>query len=104
MHFLAIEIGGTKLQLFAGTGDGEILERHRFPVDRSRGGKGIRLQIEAALPGLMEKWQPQGIGVGFGGPVRWKSGEILRSHHVEGLDRLPARRLADAPHRHSSSD
>ena len=89
MHFLAIEIGGTKLQLFAGTGGGEIVERLRFSVDRSRGAEGIRLQIEAALPGLIEKWQPRGIGVGFGGPVRWKSGEILRSHHVEGWTDYP---------------
>jgi glucokinase len=84
MHFLAIEIGGTKLQLFAGTGDGEILERVRFPVDRAKGGKGIRVQIESALPELIKKWKPKGIGVGFGGPVRWQSGTILRSHHVEG--------------------
>src|SRR6478735_7803432 len=89
MHFLAIEIGGTKLQLFAGTGGGEIVERLRFSVDRSRGAEGIRLQIEAALPGIIEKWQPRGIGVGFGGPVRWKSGEILRSHHVEGWTDYP---------------
>src|SRR5690348_6351244 len=89
MHFLAIEIGGTKLQLFAGTAEGTILERLRFPVEREKGGKGIRLRIEAALPGLMEKWKPAAIGVGFGGPVRWQTGEILRSHHLEGWNDYP---------------
>jgi glucokinase len=89
MHFLAIEIGGTKLQLFAGTGEGEIVERVRFPVDRAKGGKGIRVQIEEALPELIKKWKPRGIGVGFGGPVRWQTGVILRSHHVEGWTDYP---------------
>jgi hypothetical protein len=30
MHLLAIEIGGSKLQIFAGNDQGSILERRRF--------------------------------------------------------------------------
>lgn len=82
--FLAVEIGGTKLQLCIGTSAGEITERRRFQIDRTAGGKGIRRQIEGALPELLEKFSPRAIGVGFGGPVDWQSGKIARSHHLEG--------------------
>jgi glucokinase len=89
MHLLAIEIGGSKLQVFAGNEEGEILERRRFSVDRSAGGEGIRAQIANALPALISAWQPKAIGVGFGGPVRWREGEIATSHHVSGWSNFP---------------
>lgn len=89
MNLLAIEIGGTKLQLYAGTADGEIRERRRFPVDRAAGGKGIRRQIEAALPELVTQWQPQAIGVGYGGPVNASSGRVARSYHLGGWNDYP---------------
>jgi predicted NBD/HSP70 family sugar kinase len=50
MHLLAIEIGGTKLQLCAGTPNGEILDRIRLDVDRAAGGAGIRTQIAETIP------------------------------------------------------
>ena len=87
--FLAIEIGGTKLQLFAGTGDGNIVDRRRFFVDRPRGAEGIREQIAQAVPELVEKWQPVAIGVGYGGPVDWRTGRIWRSYHIAGWSDFP---------------
>lgn len=89
MPFLAIEIGGTKLQIVAGTATGEILDRRRFAVDRSAGGAAIRAQIEGALPELLTKWSPSAIGCGYGGPVDWKTGRINRSHHVQGWEDFP---------------
>jgi glucokinase len=89
MHLLAIEIGGSKLQIFAGNEAGRILERRRFSVDRKAGGEGIRAQIAEALPALISAWRPRAIGVGFGGPVRWREGEIVKSHHVPGWDDFP---------------
>jgi len=86
---LAIEIGGTKLQLFAGTGDGDIVDRRRFFVDRARGAEGIREQIAQAVPELIEKWKPAAIGVGYGGPVDWRSGRIWRSYHIQGWSDFP---------------
>jgi glucokinase len=82
--FLGIEIGGSKLQFVAGDESAAIIERRRFDVDRARGAEGIRRQIVGALPGLSTKWKPAAIGVGFGGPVDWKSGRIARSHQIEG--------------------
>ncbi len=89
MTFLAIEIGGTKLQIVAGTASGEILDRRRFAVDRAAGGAAIRAQIAGALPGLIQQWSPAAIGCGYGGPVDWKTGRINRSHHVEGWEDFP---------------
>ena len=89
MHFLAIEIGGTKLQVCAGTADGAIVARVRFAVDRAGGGEGIRAQIIGALPELIAKWGPRAIGVGYGGPVDWKTGRIKCSHHIAGWNNFP---------------
>ena len=83
-HVLAIEIGGTKLQLAVGDDTGAITERRRFTVDKARGGEGIREQIADALPALLSKAKPVAIGVGFGGPVDWRTGRIARSHQIEG--------------------
>lgn len=86
---VGIEIGGTKLQLVAGTVQGQILERRRFIVDASAGGAGIRAQIEGALPSLLALGRVSGIGVGFGGPVDWESGRIACSHQIPGWSEFP---------------
>jgi len=88
-HFVAIEIGGTKLQLCAGTADGSILDRRRFLVNRERGAEGMREQIALAVPELVAKWRPAAIGVGYGGPVDWRTGRIWRSYHISGWSDFP---------------
>lgn len=82
--FIGIEIGGTKLQLVLGDASGKIIERRKFAVQPDKGASGIREQIEGGLPELIRGGKPESIGVGFGGPVDWRSGKICRSHHVEG--------------------
>ena len=32
----------------------------------------------------MDLFEPQAVGVGFGGPVDWQTGRIARSHQIEG--------------------
>jgi glucokinase len=84
MAFVGIEIGGTKLQLFAGDASGTILDRRRISVEPARGAEGIRESIQETLPALIKQWNAQGICVGFGGPVNWRTGTISRSHQIEG--------------------
>src|SRR5438093_4999167 len=85
MHNLhGIEIGGTKLQVVTGDAAGAILERRSFTVERAEGAAGIRRQIEEGLLALARDGEPKAVGVGFGGPVDWKTGRICRSHHIEG--------------------
>ena len=81
---LGVEIGGTKLQLVLGDKRGRINERRKLAVDPARGAAGIRQQIERALPELLGGRQVLKVGVGFGGPVDWRTGKICRSHQVEG--------------------
>lgn len=79
---LGIEIGGTKLQLVTGDASGQIDKRFRYTVEPAQGAKGILNQIEATLAQLTEV--PTAIGVGFGGPVNWKTGHIATSHQIGG--------------------
>ncbi len=81
---LGIEIGGTKLQLVLGDERGQISERRKLAVDPAKGAAGIRQQIEGALPELLGRRQVVRVGVGFGGPVDWRTGKICRSHQIEG--------------------
>lgn len=81
---IGIEIGGTKLQLVLGDEKGKIHQRLRLTVDSKCGAAGIRQQIQESLPKLMANADVSNIGVGFGGPVDWKTGRICRSHQVEG--------------------
>src|SRR5205814_7747358 len=83
-NFLGIEIGGTKLQIVAGDASAKILDRRRLLVDPAKSGAGIREQIRETLAELIPEAKPSAIGVGFGGPVDWKTGEICRSHQIEG--------------------
>jgi glucokinase len=82
--FLGLEIGGTKLQIVVGNASAEILDRHRLAVEAAKSGAGIREQIKATLAQLIPATKPSAIGVGFGGPVDWQTGEICRSHQIEG--------------------
>jgi glucokinase len=81
---LGIEIGGTKLQLVLGNREGQIIRRKRFVVDKARGGEGIREQISEGIPALLANDELVAVGVGFGGPVDFRTGTVCRSHQIEG--------------------
>lgn len=81
---LGIEIGGTKLQIVCGEAGGKITLQQRFAVDPASGAEGIRGNIESHLFKLRTQTSIQAIGVGFGGPVDWRTGVVARSHQVEG--------------------
>ncbi len=88
--FLGIEIGGTKLQLGVGAGDGsEFVALQRYDVDASRGATGILEQIEKSATALMQRHEISRIGIGFGGPVDSSTGRVIKSHQIDGWDDLP---------------
>jgi glucokinase len=95
--YLGIEIGGTKLQLGLGRGDGIIVALERTEVNPAAGAEGIRKQILAAVPQLLAKAQLdrghlRGVGIGFGGPTDDTTRTVIRSHQIAGWDGFP---LAD---------
>jgi glucokinase len=90
---LAVEIGGTKLQLALGRGDGRLLAVERRDVEPARGAEGVRAQIRDAFAAIREGRGPIAVaGVGFGGPVDADRGVVTTSHQVAGWDGFP---LAD---------
>jgi glucokinase len=95
--YLGIEIGGTKLQLGLGAGDGVLAGLWRGTVDVAAGPEGIRRQITAAVPELLarsgtDRSRLRGAGIGFGGPVDDATHTIIKSHQIAGWDDFP---LAD---------
>jgi glucokinase len=95
--YLGIEIGGTKLQLGIGPGDGTLAGLWRGTVDPASGADGIRRQIMAAVPELLARSGTansliKGAGVGFGGPVDDATRTVIKSHQIVGWDGFP---LAD---------
>jgi glucokinase len=88
-QYLGLEIGGTKLQVFSGADAAHVDERHRFPVEPAGGGAGLRAQLERIIPPLAQRLRPAAVGVGFGGPVDWKTGRICCSHQIEGWSDFP---------------
>lgn len=84
MNLLAIEIGGTKLQLCLGNETGTIRVREQLSVDAGRGADGIREQIARTISRLQTSSPIDATGVGFGGPVDWRTGRICRSHQIAG--------------------
>jgi glucokinase len=95
--FLGVEIGGTKLQVGIGPGDGSIIQLWRGRVERAAGATGILKQIADAIPNLLQRTaltrdRIRGVGIGFGGPIDDDTRGVLKSHQVGGWDGFP---LAD---------
>jgi len=95
-RLLGIEIGGTKLQLGLGAGDGTIVALERRVIEPALGARGILAQVSEAFGPLLAGagLAPGGgaidaAGVGFGGPVDAGRGVATRSHQVEGWAGLP---------------
>jgi glucokinase len=88
--FLGIEIGGTKLQLGVGTGDGPPFAAfRRLDVDAARGAAGILQQIERTGRELANETGFQAVGFGFGGPINGPAGIVTTSHQIDGWDNFP---------------
>ncbi len=83
--YLGIEIGGTKLQLAIGPGDGSPLaDFRRAEIRLEDGAGGILRQFETMGREMIERHQPRAIGIGFGGPIDAETGRTITSHQVEG--------------------
>jgi len=87
--YLAIEIGGSKLQVAVGDASGRLQRRLRFDVNREAGAQGILAQLKSAFHDLLEDGGIKAVGAGFGGPIDWRTGRIVCSHHLSGWNEFP---------------
>ncbi len=83
-HFLGVEIGGTKLQLVTGDGELNIIEKLRYNIDKEKGSPGIQAQLKEGIEKLLQDFDIKAAGIGFGGPINFKTGRILTSHQISG--------------------
>ncbi len=96
MHwYLGIEIGGTKLQIAVGRGEGEPFRAFwRGDIDAAQGAARIHQQIISGIDELLAQARLSresigGVGIGFGGPVDTNRGLVVISNQVAGWDRFP---------------
>jgi glucokinase len=79
MKTLAIDIGGTKVSVAQFDGD-KVVRRESRATD-SKGGRDWMLTCIAAM---VEGWQFDRCGIGFGGPVKYDDQRVALSTHVGG--------------------
>ena len=89
-----IEIGGTKLQLGIGPGNGTLLGLERLRVDPASAAAGILEQIKGGFSRLLDKAgvernRIRAVGIGFGGPVHSDVGRTQKSYQIAGWDDFP---------------
>ncbi|MGE5192916.1 MAG: ROK family protein [Deltaproteobacteria bacterium] len=93
--YVGIEIGGTKLQIAVGRGEGEPFRAvWRGPIEASQRASRIQQQIIEGIDELLGKAriprsQIAGVAIGFGGPVDTHKGLIVTSHQVAGWENFP---------------
>jgi glucokinase len=83
MHTLAIDIGGTKFSVAAFL-DGKIVQRESRKTDREGGKEWMLGQLGEIVRGWQKQMKFDRCGVGFGGPVNFRTQTIARSTHVSG--------------------
>jgi glucokinase len=88
--YLGIEIGGTKLQLGVGEGDGTfVVAPEPIAVDRAAGAEGIRREIVKRASLLIRDHGVTRVGIGFGGPIDAARGRTITSHQIAGWNDFP---------------
>ncbi len=86
MSYLAIDIGGTKFTLALFDEAGKMLHRESRMTDRQGGPR----WMTARFPEIVSSWNAAGsiqaVGIGFGGPVNFKTQSVVLSTHVGGWE------------------
>ncbi|HXL58516.1 MAG TPA: ROK family protein [Chitinophagaceae bacterium] len=85
-NFIGIEIGGTKLQLVCADASLAIDKHLSLEVNKKNGARGIQQQIEEGIQKIKGDKKLSAVGVGFGGPVNYKTGKISVSHQIAGWE------------------
>ncbi len=95
---IGLDVGNTRITAAIVAVSGNVLAMIRRPTDAVGGAAACYRQIDEMVSQLVsmarERCIPvSSIGVGFGGPVDYERGRIVRSHHVAGWEGFPLRQL-----------
>ena len=82
--YAGIEIGGTKLQIRVEDEDGNVLHHFRMNNPPSTKAEELRSIIRERMLVLQHTFNFTATGVGFGGPINRKNGNVFQSFHVPG--------------------
>jgi glucokinase len=93
-YCLGVEIGGTKLQVALGNRQLRVLHLQRRLVEPKDGAGGILSALpellDTLLAGAGVEWPAvEAIGIGFGGPVDMRTGQVITSFQVEDWEGFP---------------
>lgn len=93
---LALDFGGTKLAAGLINGDSRkwMASGRRFSPANSNATSDIEIMYELGRS-LLKGNKPIAIGVSFGGPVDGKTGVVRLSHHVEGWENMPLKKMLE---------
>ena len=91
MKTLAIDIGGTKFSV-AAFDDDRMVRRETRSTDREGGRAWLVPQLDALLAEWKQDLRFDRCGIGFGGPVNFRTQTIWQSTHVGGWEGFPLTR------------
>ncbi len=87
---LALDFGGTKLAAAAlEPGSRSFRARASSPSPPRKSAEADRRVILSLAEEVLGGKVPLAVGVSFGGPVRWREGVVLLSHHVPDWEGFP---------------
>lgn len=84
MYRVAVEIGGTKIQVALGRPSGKIERLERANADASGGREAILEQVASLVERIRTDAEVNTLAIGFGGPVDVQAGRVITSHQVSG--------------------
>ncbi|MBP7929096.1 MAG: ROK family protein [Acidimicrobiia bacterium] len=92
---LALDIGGTKVDLGLVGSGGQVLHRHRIPTPKTTDGAELWAEILAAVSVVLAEAEtaPVACGIGCGGPMD-PNGETVSPLNIPGWRRFPLRQVA----------
>ncbi len=82
--YAGIEIGGTKLQIRVEDEEGNVLHHFRTSNPPSTNAEDLRTIIRERMLVLQHTFNIAATGVGFGGPIDRKNGNVFQSFQVPG--------------------
>ena len=95
-YYLGIDIGGTKCVVLAGTDKMQVLQRHQFDTEPSRGPDRIIDQLLELSRSVVAKFDAQeliAVGISCGGPLDAKRGIIQSPPNLPGWNDIPITKI-----------